>query len=401
MNLTEAIQALEAKNIAIAINLGTHQHCAIDSNCPLAVELRRLMVDAGVTLEQLLEGYVAVTAPDPVNYNLPEIGGKVAITIAGKEIELELNEIIGEQIKLAMDRKRRELGEQEQRVKNLGGGLYSSYLSAIAEARKTKSLPQLRFIRQELMKANCHVTRNGDSYIFLFPTEYHPEYLVHSSDGREVAVRCKLADEDIEAIRQEAWIELTVRGNRFLNAMLLNREAKGIQHYHGSRTSACWGRVKIPREWDGTLKSLVDLKALIVGSLATINTNSLLNHSPSGMPYYRDLINRSTELGREGTVAPPPEPQTTPQPRDAVGREETPRGGWGTRARGGATMDLVRGTPPRTLTQEEQRAERMRRFNQEVAPQEEQFTTLICLLCGHNAGRHYDNGTVCPRERGE
>ena len=306
MNLAETVQALEAKGIATAINLGAHEHCAIDSNCPLAVELRRLVVDAGVTLEQLLEGYEAVTAADPVNYDLPGIDGKAIIKIGDKVIEVDLDDVVGEQMKAAMDTKRRELGEQEVRVKRLGGGLYTSYLRAIAQARKSPVLPQLGFNHKELLASNCLVTCEGSTYVFLFPCEYKPEYYVNNS------VRYKLAASDKKAIKRNTYLEFKIRGGKFLSILLQEKSGETLSHYHGHPGGDCWGHVKLPARWDGELRSLRELVKLCMGSLATINMNSLLEHNPPGMPYYEELKSRGTRVGREGTVAPaevPPEPE--------------------------------------------------------------------------------------------
>ena len=385
MNLSETIQALEAKNIAIAINLGTHQHCAIDSNCPLAVELRRIMVDAGVTLEQLLEGYTAVTAADPVSYNLPEIDGKVAITIAGTTVELDLSDIASTELRTAMTRKDGELREREVSIHRLGNSLYHSYLRAIAQARESPILPQLSFSRTALMKANCHITCDGNSYIFLFPTEYKPEYMVHCSEYRTgVITRYKIADEDIETLKEEVWLQLVVRGDRFLHAQLVKRTGRGLLHYHGDEDGDCWGNVRIPPSWDGTLESLCELKTLIMNSLATINTTSLMHHHPLGKLPFQEVLDRCTRIGIEGAIPP--------QPRDTAGRfaarEEAPRTGWGTRARTGGTTAATRTEPE----------EYARRWGVGTFREAENLEgeRAICTVCHQHFAEH--NGYTCPRD---
>ena len=98
MNLAQTIQALEANNIVTALDCGVHQYCDVNSNCPLAVELRRIVTESELTLEQLLEGYAASQEPPPnplLNPEFPEIDGHTIIHIGESDIPLDLTPVIG------------------------------------------------------------------------------------------------------------------------------------------------------------------------------------------------------------------------------------------------------------------------------------------------------------------
>lgn len=428
MNLTDTVKALEAKDVTVALNLGAHEYCTIDSNCPLAVELRRLMLDAGVTLVELLEGYTAVTAPDPVmSYDFPEMSAKVSILIAGKTIEFELDDVVSEGMKAAIDERFRAVDARMMSVRQLGNSLYSTYLQAIRRAGETNTLPQLEFSRTDLMQVGCLISGEGDTYIFLFPREYKPQYLV--SNG----VRYKMADEDIESVKRDIFLEFRIRDNRFLSASIYKATGGKLEHYHGTDRSDCWGHVTIPRSWDRRLPSLKRLADLIMNSLVTINLDSLMMRDPADMPHIDRLKDRSTELGIEGEIEVR-EGGTTGR-WVAPNTGETPRAGWG--ARGGATEGGGR-QPDRTEqeyirrwgvptdgeaaalagdrdvcaicgrgyehhngyncpagTQEE---ERMRRFGTTEPPIDMEQT---CMLCGIRAGGHHDGGRICPQEWGD
>ena len=59
MNLSQTVQALEANGVVVALDCGVHGYCDINSNCPVAVQLRKFIHESGVTLEELLTGYAA------------------------------------------------------------------------------------------------------------------------------------------------------------------------------------------------------------------------------------------------------------------------------------------------------------------------------------------------------
>lgn len=414
MNLYDAVLGLEGKNITVAINLGEHGNCPLESNCPIAIELRRLVVEAGVTLEELVEGYQSIANPNPVAYNPPEFSGKVAIFIAGKQIELDLDQIISGELKTQVEHKITELDEMKGRVGTLGRGLYSSYLHEITSNRTTHTLPQLGYTRGEMVSTKCLITGDGDRYTFLLPVEYKPESLIESG------IRFKMAREDVTRIKRKAYLQFIVtRAGRFISATLQDDSGNKLRHYHGDGNTDCWGSVRLPTRWDKTLRSLSRLKTALMGSLATINMNSILQPHPPDMPDHDDVMSRSERLGREGELTPTPRGRrrTTPTPwragtdTDGDTQEEEDededegeptgwhengtragaRGGWGTEARG--RRQRPEGQPPEVLE-----AERVRRFGMASEEEYRQDLERICNLCGGRAGDHHEGGVICPRD---
>lgn len=147
------------------------------------------------------------------------------------------------------------------------------------------------------MKYNIMVTSDGDNYIFLSPATYHPEYII--KDG----IRYELSPAEKTSLRREVFFRFEVtRKNKFLGILLLDLEGAVFQHYHG-RTEDCWGAIKLPRVWDKSLRMLDETKIGLINSLITINYNSMMyNGNPPGMPPASRLLERSTELGREGII---------------------------------------------------------------------------------------------------
>jgi hypothetical protein len=364
MNLQETVRALEAKNIQVAIDVGVHSGCALDSNCPKAVELRRYIAGAGVTLEQLLEGYEVISAPDPVRLDdiTPDIEGRTSIVIAGQQVQLDLTNLINEQVRQAWGRRVANLQDMEGRIRRTGRGLYDAYLDEIRRSRNKHTLPQLSYSTRALIEAGCLITSGERHYIFLFPDIYNPQYLI--KDG----FRYKMSDEHIIQLQRPVYLKFSltpVERKFYVLPTLLTPDWEKFRHYHG-RTSDCWGQVTIPERWDGTLTSLKRLNDLLMKSLITINLNSLVERQPPDMPHAHDtLLVRSTVLGREGELEHP-----------APAQAEQPRQGWGAgwRAR------------ERTETRDNVM---IRRFGT-LAPTME----IVCAECGQPYAEH--RGVACP-----
>jgi len=303
MNLQQTVQALEQNNIQIALDIGVHSNCSIDSNCPIAVELRKLIRESGITVEQLLEGFAASqeTPPDPLvqnNGHLPEFNSKLTIQIAGKDIEFELNDVIAENLRYAIDRKLREVKQLGNNITQIGNSLYDIYLRQVHRLRNAKTLPQLEFSLRDITKAGCMITTDGDNYIFLFPREYNPQWIWSRN------IRYKLSDKDIKTIKRDMIVEYVIsRDSKILQVRVLNSDGEKMTHYHG-RHGDCWGGFKLPERWDKRLQSLSDLTTQIVASLATINKDSPMERQPPGMPHIDELMGRATELGEEGVPSP-------------------------------------------------------------------------------------------------
>jgi len=306
MNLQETINALVRvkteqypEGVTVAIALGEHWSCNLSSNCPIAIQLRRMIMEMGITFLQLLEGLEVITAPEPVSCVLPEIDGIAKITIAGQTVELNFNDVIKGQIQDITRHKMQELDVQANRIRSLGDSLYRTYLAEIDKTRTNHVLPQLKFSVEELIKYNFYVTVEKKAYIFISPVIYHPEYIV--SNG----IRYELSEEDKRGLRRDAYMQFAIASKKFLSIILLDSKGVKFNHYHGRRGGGdydCWGSITLPKYWDETLVSLHNIKSSLVFALTTINYDSLMSRAPDGMPDIQVLLDRSTELGREGEI---------------------------------------------------------------------------------------------------
>lgn len=323
MNLQDTVKALEAKDITLAIDIGVHSHCDLDSNCPIAIQLRRLITDTGIQAEELLEGYAEVTTtPAPVSCELPTFDANIHLSIAGRTFDLELNDVISANLRFEIDRRLREIDRLKAGVTTAAYGLYDAYLREIRRQRSAQSLPQLSFSTTDLLRAGCMITSSGRDYHIIFPSKYKPKYIVKRS------VRYKLTDEDAIFLLQKIYIKFIISQDfRFLRADVLNDSGAKFRHYHGDSTHDCWGSVNLPIRWDGSLESLSRLATTLSMSLTTINRDSILDSSPSSWVHIDTLLARSTELGVEGVINTEPvlgEPQPTPTAQRTAG--------WGRRA---------------------------------------------------------------------
>lgn len=383
MNLIDTVRGLEAKGVTVAINLGVHEGCEIDSNCPLAIQLRRLIADSGTTLEQLLEGYQEVTNPDPIHYDLPQFSSKAHIEIAGKVVDIDLNDIVSGQMKERIDYKLRDLDRTERMFKELANSLYQSYLREIARQRDNHTLPQLNYAISELMATKCSITSYGRNYIFLFPIDYNPQYMVTNG------IRYKLHRDDIQDLKRKIYIKLEVtQDDKIHMPELLTDDGDKFYHYHGTGED-CWGAVEIPEKWDKRLITLYRLAELLRKSLITLNKDSMMEHHPDDMPEDNALLDRSTELGKEGELD---EVEETSHP------EGWGAGHWGEqrrRQRQPRTDPDGQRQPTARPTMIEANQELMRRFNSR-----DPGNDIICALCGARHGAHIGIvGQVCPRDR--
>ena len=304
MNLYDTVKALGAirtekypQGITVAFELGVHHACDLQSNCPLAIGLRRFITEAGLTLEEILEGYHAVHNPEPFSYELPEINATIQVKIAGKTIDLDLTgEEIAPTLRTTIDRKLSDLDRAIRSMREIGFRLYGTYLHEIHKERERQALPLIPFNHLDLIQSGCMVATDGNDYVFYLPSRYKPLYLV---DG---GIRFKLDDKDVITLERKIFIRFTISsGYQFIRASVMDERGEKLQHYHGNN-SDCWGSVRLPEEWDGSLTSLTNLAYTLGMSLGTINYNSLLVREPLGMPASFELRGRCTEVGKEGEL---------------------------------------------------------------------------------------------------
>jgi len=324
MNLVETMEALRAKNIEVALEIGEHTRCDIDSNCPLAIQLRKVITESGITFPQLMEGYAEVTSPILVNWTPPQFDCKTSLNILGKDIDIDLTDVVSAQVKDAVTRKINNISSENERIKVYINSIHQTYINAIENQKKTKFLPQFKCSVMELISYKAMITEENGNYVFLFETVYKPEYLYQGS------VRYRLSQEDQNRIMRDAYLKITVTKEwSVVSVVLLNNTGNKLQHYHG-RGSDCWGTIVFDlRGKERTLRTIYNLKTLAMNSVATINMDSLMSSEPDTMPNVQDMKRRATEMGREGQVDVAP----VPEANFAGTNPANQRAGWGTRRR--------------------------------------------------------------------
>ena len=337
MNLGETVEALAflrtdayPQGITIADDLGVHVRCDINSNCPEAIKVRRYISEAGVSLPELIEGYEAsieVPARPATVPPMPEHSGMATIQIAGQNIEVDLTEQIDAQLIRATGNSVAAIERDGRSRIGLGESLYANYKHAVAEARRTRTLPQVQYSKLDMIRYRVLITMDSLSgvYLYMFPHIYEPDSIVH--DG----ARYEISDADKVRIKREMFVVLPVSSaHKILRPYMMDTDGGMFQHYHGNNNGECWGSVRLPQNWDGRLKTLADIAYQLKAAVCTINRDSILNRHPRGMPEINDLFGRSTRLGTEGVMkkkrrtSEPGELDIEPDPF-----EEPPRRRWG------------------------------------------------------------------------
>jgi len=291
------------EGIIVSQDFGVHRYCDINSNCPEAIKLRRYIAEAGLELDVVLQEHKNIlfnsltSTSREINY--PDFSGKTTIMIAGKEIEVDLSEIIEEELKRAFFRKIDWFRDAERQLRDLGSQLHTTLLNDIIRNRRSNVLPQLSFPIDRLIKTGCLVTTDSERYLIIFPFKYRPRWLWTQG------VRYRMGEEDTVSLERNVFLAFSIsKEGKFLTPRLIDYAGNKFYHYHASRNSErdCWGQVHIPERWDREFKSLVDLKYQLEGVIATINLDSLYSNTPPLMPYAWDLMERATKEGEEGKI---------------------------------------------------------------------------------------------------
>lgn len=315
--LHDVLQTLEQQGKLIAFDMGEHQYCRIDSNCPRAVELRKIIAEMGVdykTLPRPSDEGVMNLLPTDINPITTEV--RIGTTA------IDASALIREE---AMHKLRILITEAENcrsQVARLGRGYNVTYNQRVAELRKQGRLPQLSFSLSEMVKYDCRVTADADGkyYLFCFGFLYFPQYTYHNGD------RFTITPSYAEGLKRNVWLVYKIAKNRtVVETRIVDSTGRKFQHYHGADGGDCWGQNEKIHDWDGTLKQLGEKTITLSRALATVNMDSLLNRNPEGFPLPSDLQKHTKKLGEEGRTTdsvdlPTPE-RVTPVP--AWGRRTT------------------------------------------------------------------------------
>ncbi len=294
MQLNQVQTQLKRMGIEVAIDLGEHSYCSISSNCPKAIEVRRVIEAARITPEMLVQPSVDVFATPVIP---TKVSARMQLVLGSETIEVDCAQIVTKEASLAIQKKVNELETKHGQYQNYLMGLQRAYSLAMQQARAQVVLPQLAFSRQQLLRYKCTVTRVAQNYSIMFREIYNPMWIV--STGKRWQIEAGTA-KDMEC---EIILEFTISAQcKFVSIMLLTVELEKFQHYHG-RATDCWGQVKIPELWDGTMTMLVEFKEVLMKSLATINEDSLMMGHPPDFMSIEALKKKSVLLGQEGVIS--------------------------------------------------------------------------------------------------
>jgi len=293
--------------ISIAQDFGVHQHCRIDSNCTEAIKLRKVLSETNIDLDTMILEWSKIS-PNAgqiklKEFRLPDISGKVKLDVAGQTIEVDLENSIREQLEHSLRYRLEDLRMAKADLAAFAREMNKVYLDSVRSARSVRVLPQINIFFGDLLKHRCIVSAiDKHTYGFLLPLDYHPQWIWTGG------VRYKLHNKHIEKIRQEVYaiFPITV-GKKFLSPYLVDIEGKKFFHYHGKERD-CWGQLRMPETWDGTLQQLVDLNYRMQSALATINRDSLMLHNPADrdsktkLPNVKTLQAKAKRVGKEDEI---------------------------------------------------------------------------------------------------
>jgi hypothetical protein len=318
MDLQSALELCEKLEppLVIDLDLGVHRYCSLDSNCPKAVELRKMLAEAGITEEQLEEVRRQGGPLGDIYWPLepPKVEAALNVQIGNISFELDTSQAIQESIQSALRWKR---AEYEEATRLSASYLYGFRVEAERKIRKAqdhRSLPALSFSLEELAETGALITTSYREYLIAFPVVYAPQYMVRGG------VRYELAEQDKINLVRDCLLVFSLEGKTIHPPRITDRVGGSFEHYHGNDRNDCWGGSFIFPQWTGSLKQLFDLSKQLMAMLATINLDSMMIREPRWMPYAPDLLDRATELGVEGEI--------TSESMETTQETAPPRRGW-------------------------------------------------------------------------
>jgi len=325
VNLHETLQALEAKGITVALDIEVHELCDIQSNCPVAIQLRRIIADTQIPMTDLLDGYAAINRDvlDPYQpFTPPEITADLTLHIAGQTFNIPYNQMFTAEVLEAMRLKLMDFQAYEQTLRSYAEGMFHFYKREVYRLQQTSVLPQLRVNTFEMYRAKVWYSATRDAYQVFAPVDYEPQEIINSGD------RYRLSNSDKELCRRPGcWMMYRINGysKRIEKASLLGRDLVKLEHYHGNSQEDCWGTIAMPTDpWQEDVRTITNLTRSLHHSLVTINFNSPMRVHPLDMPHINDILGRATLIGREGNLTRNREIIDAEAPR-----EEAPRRRWG------------------------------------------------------------------------
>ncbi len=197
MTLTEVFDSLGENDILTGLDIGVHGNCEIDSNCPIAIELRRVVREAGITLQQLVDGAALhQTRGDDDNFFLRNTEIQlptedITFSVFGQDVSISLAQIIGPDVRVAVENRLASIRDANRVIESVGQAYLNTYREKVAALSKNKRLQQVAFDPEELRRTGCQVTATEGNYLFIFPFDYGAEYIVNNGIRHELSAAHK------------------------------------------------------------------------------------------------------------------------------------------------------------------------------------------------------------------
>jgi hypothetical protein len=307
INVRQAAMILEEYfNITVGMDFSIHSYCLLESNCPKAIELRKVLTDNSISIKDL-EKHQETPVERLKHISLAQSSNIIKVTILGRVVEVDIGDITNTQIKEAIMNKYEELSACTGQFTSLGLSLYKTYTDEIGKIKTARNLTQLEFSLDEMKTYPHYLTVMDKRYWLCFPGVYEPQYIYTNGDRYEICEAHK------KLLRRELLIAYTITSEfKIYSVKLHTINGMKFQHYHGNASNDCWGTIKLPAFWDRRLITLSALTKTLFNSLTTVNKDSLMLSVPPNFPDIMDLFSHSTKMGREGfpkevakeTVAP-------------------------------------------------------------------------------------------------
>jgi hypothetical protein len=305
MELNIALKVLQEQyNMEVALNMGEHAYCSVESNCPVAVKLRKILIEAGIDFDELKtkipEQVNDISIIDRAGVNLDDVTDTVTATVFGTEITIPVQNIIKPEFVSTVQNYIYNLKQKRIRLDSYAYALQDTFNNELAKARRKVVLPTLEIPFHEAAGVTILANNREEVYEIYVPTVYAPKLIY--DDG----VNYQLDEADrVKIERKNLYMRYRIRPDKVIvDTILVTDKGEGLEHYHGRSGHDCWGTVETMSKWDGSIKQLRQRTLLLERSLVTINYNSLLRRDPSGMPGADSVMSRATahKLGVVGEI---------------------------------------------------------------------------------------------------
>jgi len=312
------LRLLEEAGIVVAIEVGSHFYCKVNSNCPVSIALRGMLAEMGESVTELLE---RGDTTKKLNFSsMPDPNASLNLQLGGKTVTVDYSDVVGTEIRCEIDRLVSQARSYRESTQRYLDSLQNNYDREVSAIKRRDIPPSLQLSMTELIAFPTLVTVINQRYIFILDFHYSPMYAV-SSGSRYI-----LSKEHQEMVKRHIFLAIYMtRDYTFAEFALIDNQGRKFHHYHGHRTD-CWGNQSHPRQWNGSLSQLHAHKTVLEKALRTINLDSLMQDMPPDLPTRGEIVSQMTLMGVEGEIKSKGEERNM---RNTEQQENRPRWGRG------------------------------------------------------------------------